>query len=159
YLPFRVYCWSLSQTGATLLWTYGVSGSGAYQDTPQACAVSENGKYVAVGSWGTQSNSHPEALLFDRDAGNRPIGSTRPPGSVFDVDVSSDGQFMVVGTKSVHANLFGNGGAGYSFDRGGQGHRLKGPCVPGSSLRLETGGNVGEPVVEILGAARLPFPV
>ena len=153
YLPFRVYCWNLTATGSTLLWTFSASGSGQFQDTPSACSVSDNGKYIAVGSWGSQSNSHPEAMLFDRDAGNVPIGFVDTPGSVFDLDLSGDGQFLVIGTKSVHANTFGNGGEGYCYDRGGQGHRMKGPAAPGTTFKLETGGNVGEPVICVLGSA------
>lgn len=152
YLPFRVYCWKLTNTTATLAWTYSAAGAGQFQDTPTAVSVSDDGKYIAVGSWGAQNNSHPEAMLFDRDAGNTPIGTVDTPGSVFDLDLSGDGQFMVVGTKSVHANTFGNGGEGYSFDRGGQAHRLRGAAAPGSTITLETGGNAGEPVILILGS-------
>lgn len=151
YLEFRVYCWQLSATGANLLWTYSRTGTGTLQDTPSAASVSDDGKWIAAGSWGTADNAHAEALLFDRDAGNVPAGSLDTPGSVFDLDLSGDGQFLVVGTKSVHANYFGNGGEGYSFDRGGQGHWLKGTPSIGRSIALETGGLPGQVVVEILG--------
>ena len=32
------------------------------------------------------------------------------PGSAFGVDVSADGQYVVGGSKAVHANQFGSGG-------------------------------------------------
>jgi hypothetical protein len=147
---FRVHCFSLVTTPGTLLWTYANDGSGTLQDTPSAVSVSDNGRWIAVGSWGAQSGGHPEALLFDRDAGNVPVGSVDTPGSVFDLDISGDGQFLVVGTKSVHANNFGNGGEGYSFDRGGQGHRLYGTSSIGRNIRLDTGGTPGEAVLLLL---------
>ncbi len=156
YLPFRVYCWRLSLTGATLLWTFQAAGQGQFQDTPSALAVSDDGKYIAVGSWGDQFSTHPEVMLFDRDSGNVPIGKIDTPGSVFDLDLSGDGQFLVAGTKAVHANTFGNGGAGYCLDRGGQGQRLFGAPAPGNALRLETGGNPGEVVLLVLGSGRRP---
>lgn len=143
----RVLCFRLSSTGSTLLWTYSSDGGGTYQDTPQAVSVSDDGKYIAVGTWGTQNNDHAEALLFDRDIGPTPIGSIDSPGSVFDLDLSGDGQFLTVGTKSVHANQFGNAGDGYSFDRGGQAHWLVGTPSLGRAISLSTGGAVGESVL------------
>jgi hypothetical protein len=38
------------------------------------------------------------------------IGQIDFPGSAFSVDVSSDGQYVVGGSKAVHANQFGSGG-------------------------------------------------
>jgi hypothetical protein len=144
---FRVYCFDLDLAGSTTLWTYVNNGSGGLQDTPQAVSLSDDGRWIAVGSWGAEFSGHPEALLFDRNAGPVPIGSVDTPGSVFDVDLSGDGQFLVVGTKAVHANVFGNGGEGYSFDRGGQGHRLVGTASVGRSIALETGGTPGDSVI------------
>ncbi|HLU40376.1 MAG TPA: hypothetical protein VK081_13405 [Planctomycetota bacterium] len=142
----RVHCFTLTPTGSTLLWSFVSDGSGQYQTTPQAVSVSDDGKYIAVGSWGTQNNDHAEALLFDRDVGPVPIATVDTPGSVFDLDLSGDGQFLVIGTKSVHANVFGNGGEAYSFDRGGQDHWLVGTPSIGRTIDLRTGGSSGEPV-------------
>jgi hypothetical protein len=143
---FRVYAWSLSPSGSTLLWTYIKTGTGALQDAPSAVSLSDDGRWIAVGSWGNASQSHPEALLFDRDAGNVPVASVDTPGSVFDLDLSGDGQFLVIGTKAVHANDFGSGGEGYSFDRGGQGQWLTGTPSIGQSVTLHFGGNPGDAV-------------
>ena len=70
---FRVYCWSLSQTGATLLWTYINVGTGNLQDSGQEVSLSDDGRWIAAGSWGVEFNGHPEVLVFDRDAGNIPV--------------------------------------------------------------------------------------
>ncbi|MCI0589856.1 MAG: hypothetical protein L0323_23830 [Planctomycetes bacterium] len=157
---FRVYCFDLAPGGATLLWTYVNNGSGSLQDVPSAVSLSDDGQWIAVGSWGAEFGGHPEALLFDRTAGNVPVGSLDTPGSVFDLDLSGDGQFLVVGTKSVHANTLGNGGEAYSFDRGGQGHRLAGTASVGRTITLQTGGVPGDAVLLLLGAALgAPIPI
>jgi|GEM_PF-1832804 len=91
-------------------------GSGSFQDTPQLAQVSDDGSVLAVGSWGTQDNAHPEVQVFDRDLNL--IGSVDTPGSVFDIDLSRDGRFVAVGSKSIHANTFGRGSNTYAFDVG-----------------------------------------
>jgi hypothetical protein len=158
---FRVYVWSLSATGSTLLWTYSHTGSGSFQDVPAAVSVSDDGRWIAVGSWGTQSAGHPEAMLFDRDAGSVPVAVVDTPGSVRDLDLSGDGRFLVFGTKAVHAGTFGNGGEGYSFDRGGQGHSLSGTSSVGRTIQLRTYGPSGDFVAHALASALLaaPFPL
>ena len=155
---FRLYVWSLSTTGSTMLWTYSHTGSGSLQDVPNAVSVSDDGRWIAVGSQGTQFGGHPEALLFDRDAGNVPVAFVDTPGSVFDLDLSGDGQFLVIGTKAVHAGTFGNGGEGYSFDRGGQGHALFGTASIGRTVRLRTFGPSGDVAVHGFATGLLPAP-
>lgn len=159
YQLFRVFVWRLTSTGSTLLWTYQSAGSGTLQTTPTAVSVSDDGRWIGVGSWGTGGNTPPEALLFDRDAGNVPVATIDAPGSVFDLDLAPDGQFLLAGTKAVHANTFGNGGIAYCLDRGGQGHRAKGTPAIGRGVIWETGGNPGEPVVLLTATALLPIPV
>ncbi|MCH8053895.1 MAG: hypothetical protein IH895_07525, partial [Planctomycetes bacterium] len=67
----------------------------------------------SVISWGTQDNVHPEMQIFDRDLNL--VGWIDTPGSPFSVDMTRDGQFVVVGGKAVHANTFGNGSDTYAF--------------------------------------------
>lgn len=83
------------------------TGAGAWQDTVQIAHASADGTRFAVASWGTQDNVHPEVQVFDRDL-NR-IGELDTPGSVFDIDFSSDGRTLVAGGKAVHANSLGRG--------------------------------------------------
>jgi hypothetical protein len=47
-------------------------------------------------------------MVFNRNV--ELIGQINFPGSAFSVDVSSDGQYVVGGSKAVHANEFGSGG-------------------------------------------------
>ncbi|MFH0947356.1 MAG: hypothetical protein V2A76_19390 [Planctomycetota bacterium] len=142
---FRVYCWSLSSTSATLLWTFDCAGTGSYQDVGQEVSISDDGKLIAVGSWGDEFDAHPEVMVFDRATGNI-VHSVDTRGSCYSVDMSGDGQFVVVGAKAVHANVFGDGGDGYSLDNGGQGFFLAGTPSIGRTCTLAFRGAPSDPV-------------
>ena len=63
---------------------------------------------MAFASWGTEFHDWPEVMVFNRNVDL--IGAINFPGSAFGVDVSTDGQYVVGGSKAVHANQFGSGG-------------------------------------------------
>ena len=140
-----VYCFDLRPPGPRLLWTFDYSGAETYQNVPSALSLSDDGRWIALGSWGAQLMSQPEVLVFDRDAGNVPIASLDTPGSVLDVDISGDGQFVVAGAANSHAN-FGTipGGAAFCLDRGGQSFCLFGTPSVGRSVTLTVDGHPGE---------------
>lgn len=92
----------------TLLGTANTTGTGGFQDSAVGASLSDDGSVLAVASWGTQDNAHPEVQVFDRTL--TPIGSIDTPGSPYWVDVSSDGKYIAVGGKAVHANTLGSGG-------------------------------------------------
>src|SRR6516165_10240202 len=92
----------------TMLGSYPVSGSGMYQGTPVGAGSNDDGSVMAFASWGTEFHDWPEVMVFDRNV--QLIGQIDFPGSAFSVDVSSDGQYVVGGSKAVHANQFGSGG-------------------------------------------------
>ena len=94
-------------TGTELAQTT-TQGAGGWQDSVKVAQASYDGSVLAVCSWGTQDNAHPEVQVFDRDL-NR-IGEIDTPGSPYHIDMSIDGSVVVVGGKAVHANVFGNGG-------------------------------------------------
>jgi hypothetical protein len=114
YLTTATRIWDM-QTLA-LLGTYPTSGTGNLQDSIVGAALSDNGSRLLTASWGTLDNAHPEVLVFDR--GVHLIDSLDPPGSPFSIDLSGDGRYALIGTKSVHANYFGNGGNTYVLDLG-----------------------------------------
>ena len=91
-----------------LLGSYPVSGSGQYSGLPVGAASNDDGSVMAFASWGTEFHDWPEVMVFNRSV--QLIGQINFPGSAFSVDVSSDGQYVVGGSKHVHANVFGNGG-------------------------------------------------
>jgi hypothetical protein len=91
-----------------MLGSYPVSGSGSYQGTPIDADSNDHGSVMAFASWGTQFHDWPEVMVFDRNVDL--IGQINFAGSAFSVDVSADGQYVVGGSKAVHANQFGSGG-------------------------------------------------
>ena len=91
-----------------LLGSYPVSGTGAYSGTPIGAASNDDGSVMSFASWGTQFHDWPEVMVFNRSV--QLIGQINFPGSAFSCDVSSDGQYVVGGSKAVHANQFGSGG-------------------------------------------------
>jgi hypothetical protein len=102
---------------ATLLGHHDTVGTGSFQDSIAGAAMSDDGGVLAVSSWGTQDNAHPETMIFNRQV--QLIGAIDSPGSPFGVDVSPDGRFVMVGAKAVHANTFGNGGHVFMFEVSG----------------------------------------
>src|SRR5438132_14252514 len=88
--------------------SYPVSGTGEYQGTPVGAESNDNGTVMAFASWGTEFHDWPEVMVFNRNVDL--IGAINFPGSAFGVDVSTDGQYVVGGSKAVHANQFGSGG-------------------------------------------------
>ncbi len=98
--------WDVASKG--LLGSHSTIGTGSYQDSPSGAAVSADGSILAVSSWGTQNNDHPEVMVFDRNVNL--IGSVDTPGSALWMDLTGDGQFVLVGSKAVHANALGSGG-------------------------------------------------
>ena len=95
-------------TSAQMIGSYPVSGTGQYQGTPIGAESNDNGTVMAFASWGTEFHDWPEVMVFNRNV--QLIGQIDFPGSAFGVDVSADGQYVVGGSKHVHANQFGSGG-------------------------------------------------
>jgi hypothetical protein len=95
--------------GGQMIGSYPVSGTGQYQGTPVGAESNDNGTVMAFASWGTQFHDWPEVMVFNRSV--QLIGQIDFPGSAFSVDVSADGQYVVGGSKAVHANQFGSGGS------------------------------------------------
>jgi hypothetical protein len=93
---------------AQLIGSYPVSGTGSFQGTPIGAGSNDNGTVLAFASWGTEFHDWPEVMVFNRNV--ELIGAIDFPGSAFSVDVSADGQYVVGGSKAVHANQFGSGG-------------------------------------------------
>lgn len=92
----------------TLLGTTTTTATGPYQDSISGGVLSDNGAYFACSSWGAFDNSHPEVRVFNRSV--QMIGSVDTAGSPFDIDMTGDGVYVLIGSKAVHANEFGNGG-------------------------------------------------
>jgi len=77
--------------------------------------ISADGSTIAAASWGPLNNSTPDFWIFGRNS-NEPEFSINTPGSMFHLDLSSDGNLCSVGGKAVHAYEFGNGGYLYCVE-------------------------------------------
>src|SRR5262249_8379050 len=106
WLSGAVYLFDVAS--GSMLGSYPVSGTGMYQGTPVGAGSNDDGSVMAFASWGTQFHDWPEVMVFNRKV--QLIGQIDFPGSAFSVAVSSDGQYVVGGSKAVHANQFGSGG-------------------------------------------------
>lgn len=111
------------------------TSNGALQDLPSCCAISHDGKYFAVGRWGDQLNANPEVQIFENHVGV--VGSVNTRGSVFDIDISYDGQVVVSGGKAIHANISGNGGDVDCYDMGHEDLAMYGPPIIGKDVVVE----------------------
>ena len=93
-------------------WSY--TGSGGFQNSAVTAQANQDGTVFAAASWGDQSNTEPEVRVFDRDLNM--IGSIDTLGSPFEMVMDRDGRYVLVGSKAVHANTFGNGGRTYAYE-------------------------------------------
>jgi hypothetical protein len=108
YLPVQIEAVDIPTHTVTM--SDVVTASGSFQNIVSAVSISANGQNFAVGLWGDGSGPVEEARYYSRNQ-NAPVGTVNLPGSVFGIAISADGQRMVSGSKSVHANQFGNGGS------------------------------------------------
>lgn len=88
-------------------------GTGTYQNVVSAVSASDDGQRFAVGLWGDQGNVVPEVRLYRRNQ-NAPVALHNLTGSVYDLEMSGDGERVAVAWKPVHANTFAGGG-GFSL--------------------------------------------
>jgi len=96
---------------STPLWTYDYPlSSGTYQESTHDVDITDDGKYFIIGSLGDFDNLNPEVNIFQRDSAPYLYYSVDMPGSVFSVDIVSDGSYATACGKHVHANQMGRGG-------------------------------------------------
>ncbi|RMH14022.1 MAG: hypothetical protein D6695_02465 [Planctomycetota bacterium] len=112
YLPNEHRIVDLTTGSQVASWSY--SGTGSLQNSVVGCQADDAGEVFACASWGDAGNTQPEVRIFDRNLNM--IGSIDTPGSPFAIDMSRDGAYVLVGTKAVHANDFGNGGNTYAYE-------------------------------------------
>lgn len=116
FLRNRIHLFEMPS--GTPLWTHlYTAGGGSYQDTPYDIAITADGEFFVVGSWGDQLNTNDEVQIFAHDS-PEPEMSIDTPGSIFDVDIASLGgcsAYVTACGKHIHANETGNGGDLFSI--------------------------------------------
>jgi len=100
---------------STPVYTYNYpSTTDSCQDLPIAAAMTDDGAYFVMGSWGDCSDTVPQTNVFSTAAtgGTAPAFSYTGPGSVFSADIITTGNHVYATScgKHVHANQFGDGG-------------------------------------------------
>ncbi len=96
-------------TTNTVVASNGFTGSGSFQNSVVSSEVNADGTLFVAATWGDQANTQPEIRVYDRELNL--VDSLDTDGSPFVMDLSPDGKRILVGSKSVHANTFGSGGA------------------------------------------------
>jgi hypothetical protein len=93
------------------LWVYATPPrqNGELQQQPSAIDVSDDGEWIAVGTWGTADNVHPEFFVLRDSNPTQTFFSIDTVGSVNDVDISANGHYAALAAKGVHANIPGSG--------------------------------------------------
>jgi len=100
-----------NSTSSVPIWTYTYpTSSGVWQEYISDIELSYDGRYIIAGSYGDNANINPEVHIFDRNAGATPYYTVDMPGSVFSVDIGSNGNYASACGKHIHANVSGHGG-------------------------------------------------
>ncbi|MBL8859428.1 MAG: hypothetical protein JNL28_13030 [Planctomycetes bacterium] len=129
----RVEC--IDVATKTITMTDEAVGTGTLQNVAADMAMSRDGSRFVVGLWGDGGDVCPEVRLY-RSNQSAPVALHNLTGSVFDVDISGDGERVAVAAKAVHANLYAGGGSirFYAFEP--QDIRAAGIPSPGSSINF-----------------------
>jgi hypothetical protein len=82
--------------------------------------LSADGSIGVAGSWGQLSATYGDVLTVFERSSSTPVfqllDDIDEPGSIFSVDISTDGSLVSAGGKAVHAREFGNGGEVYAIN-------------------------------------------
>ncbi|MCF7857961.1 MAG: carboxypeptidase regulatory-like domain-containing protein [Candidatus Cloacimonetes bacterium] len=92
------------------LWTYQNCG-----DYVTQVDMSNDGSLIGAAGYGPINNNAADFFLFRKES-NIPIYEINTPGSMYALDVATDGSFCTVGGKAVHARIMGSGGLVYSVE-------------------------------------------
>jgi len=148
----RIQLWDMPSS--TPRWTYlYVQSAGSYNDLPSDIAITQDGSYVAVASWGNEFNVNPELEVFAH-ATPTPVFTLDTPGSMFETDIvgGANGAYVITCGKHVHANNFGSGGDLYSI-RLGNPASVEEPAVAGrSEIRIYPQPFVAGGTIRLIGA-------
>ena len=136
---------SIDGTTGAVLFQGDFTGGGGYQNYPADIKITGDGSRIVFGGWGDQFNTNPEVMIFE--GSGAPAASIDTRGSVYSVDISVDGQFIVSGSKSIHANVSGRGGDHACLYMGGEELSVNGIPRLSSTITVTVEGEPGETVL------------
>lgn len=120
--------------------------------------VDDAGEIVVSCNWGDSLNQTPEVCAWDVH-GQRQL-EIDLSGSAFSLDLAPDGEVWAAGSKGVHANLLGNGGAVTAGDPAEQILHVLGLPRSGGQVQLQIADGWSRARIGIsteLGASSTPF--
>jgi fibronectin type 3 domain-containing protein len=83
-------------------------------DRVASISITDDGSLLGCASWGPMNNSKPDLYIFRKES-SEPVATLNTPGSLFFVDIATDGSRGVTAGKGVHAGEMGWGGNAYFF--------------------------------------------
>lgn len=102
-------CYLFNNYSNEPIWTY----TGCGDEVTQA-AMSDDGSIIGFVTWGPMDHSTPDFFLFRKQSGT-PIAELTTPGSMEHIDISSTGQYAIIGGKAVHCREMGSGSRVYAI--------------------------------------------
>lgn len=102
-------CYLFNNYSNEPIWTY----TGCGDEVTQA-AMSDDGSVIGFVTWGPMDHSTPDFFLFRKQSGT-PIAELTTPGSMEHIDISSTGQYAIIGGKAVHCREMGSGSRVYAI--------------------------------------------
>ena len=149
---------SLSTGTPVKFMEYTTTGTGTRQVIASDVDCSADGRSFALGTWGDQNGASPEVQVFSRTQ-TTPTKTFDLPGSVQDLDLSGDGQHLVVVSRAQHSNVFGGGGRVDMLDVGAGDLRVTGLPCGGSTIDVAVRGGIGSTAALMVSTAAAPVPV
>lgn len=111
-LGVRLQCVDLLDPQHSVTTIDDLVGGGIYSLWATGLKISDDGRTIALITSGDQLGTAPEIVAYRRLASGAwsRLLSRDLPGSAMSIDLSADGNRLVVGSKATHLNVFGNGG-------------------------------------------------
>ncbi len=106
-----------------------------HQNLPAKVDVTPDGAHVAFGTWG--NGVWPEVFVM-RTGEDLPLYAVDTPGSVRDLDITDNGNRVLVAYKSTHNNVFSNKGGVLLYEDGSQTISQLAPAATGEDLDIAT---------------------
>lgn len=137
YQKIEVFAWD-TDTDTQLL-HHVIQGAGTYDNWPSAIKITDDSSKIALASYGDQLGLAPEIHVYEKLGTN--LGyilqtSFNRPGSVYDLEISADGNFLATSGRTTHYNAISGTKVVESFSLGGE-LNIVGLPVAGSTITIE----------------------
>ncbi|MEY2745162.1 MAG: hypothetical protein RL112_204 [Planctomycetota bacterium] len=142
-LKVRVEAFDVATRATTM--AEEVVGAGTQQNSTGDIAISSDGSRFALGLWGDQAGSVAQLRLYSRSS-STPVATHSTTGSIFDVDISGDGERVAIAAKNGHANSYSTGGSIALFAFDASDLRIAGAPRVGTSHVVHLRGPANSPV-------------